>query len=131
MLAAQRGEEAGCDEIVFHRSEYMTEGAHSSILILKDGVLAGPVQNEWILPSVTRKHLFETAEELGIPREERNITMDEFTDADEIIVCSTTKICAAADTFSGRPVGMKDRDLFRKIQKAYFDRIFRETGWKL
>ena len=131
VLAAQRGEEAGCDEIVFHRGEYMTEGAHSSILILKDGTLIGPVQNEWILPSITRKHIFEAAEELGIPREERNITMDEFKDADEVIVCSTTKICAAADTFNGRPVGMKDRELFRKIQKAYFDRIFRETSWKL
>ena len=41
--------------------------------------------------------------------------MDEVWNADEVIVCSTTKVTAAADTLDGKPVGMKDRDLFHKL----------------
>lgn len=131
VVASQRAKEAGCGEAVLHRGNQLTECAHSSLLILKDGVLIGPKLNELILPSVSRKHLFEIAEELGVPTEKRDITMDEVFSADEVIVCSTTKVTAAADTIDGKPVGMKDRGLFLKLQKAYFDRVEREIGWKL
>ena len=57
--------------------------------------------------------------------------MDEIYDADELIVCSTTKLCVAADTLNKKPVGMKDRELFKKIQKAYMDRVEKEIGWKM
>ena len=128
VMASQRAKEAGCDEAVLHRGQQLTECAHSSILLLKNGVLLAPVLNELILPSITRKHIFETAAQLGIPCEMRDISMDEVFAADEVIVCSTTKVCAAADTIDGKPVGMKDRETFLKIQKAYFDRIREEIG---
>ena len=44
---------------------------------------------------------------------------------------STTKLCVAADTLNKKPVGMKDRELFKKIQKAYMDRVEKEIGWKM
>ncbi len=131
VIAAQRAKEAGCDEAVMHRGDQLTECAHSSLLILKDGVLIGPKLNELILPSISRKHLFETAEQLGIPTEKRDVSMAEVFDADEVIVCSTTKVCAAADKIDGKPVGMKDRETFRKIQQAYFERIRNEIGLEL
>ncbi len=131
VMASEAAKQAGCDEAVFHRGELVTECAHSSLLILKDGVLTAPVLNELILPSISRKHVFEIAEELNIPSECRDITLDEVMKADEVIVCSTTKVCAASDTIDGKPVGMKDRELFERIQKAYFSRIEKEIGWKL
>lgn len=131
VIASQRAKEAGCDEAILHRGNQLTECAHSSLLILKDGKLIGPKLNELILPSISRKHLFEIAEETGVPAEMRDVDMDEVWNADEVIVCSTTKVCAAADTIDGKPVGMKDRGLFHKLQKAYFDRVEREIGWKL
>ncbi|MCR5449099.1 MAG: aminotransferase class IV [Solobacterium sp.] len=131
VVASQRAKEAGCGEAVLHRGNQLTECAHSSLLLLKDGVLIGPKLNELILPSISRKHLFEIAEELGVPTQMRDVTMDEVWNADEVIVCSTTKVTAAADTLDGKPVGMKDRELFLKLQKAYFDRVEKEIGWKL
>ena len=131
VMAAQKAKEEGCGETVMHRGNQLTECAHSSLLLLKDGVLIAPVLNELILPSISRKHIFEIAEELGIPSEARDVTMDEVYDADEVIVCSTTKLCVAADTLDGKPVGMKDRALFEKIQKTYMDRVEREVGWKM
>lgn len=131
VMAAQKAKEENCGECVMHRGNQLTECAHSSLLLLKDGVLKAPVLNELILPSISRKHIFEIAAELGIETEVRDITMDEVYDADEVIVCSTTKLCVAADTLAGKPVGMKDRALFEKIQKTYMDRVEREIGWKM
>ncbi len=127
-MAAQKSAEAGCDEAILHRGDQLTECAHSSLLILKDGKLIGPVLNELILPSISRKHLFELAAELGIPTEARNVSMQEVWDADEVLVCSTTKLCAQVDTIDGKPVGMKDEALFHKLQDAYFHKVEDECG---
>ncbi len=131
VIASQRAKEAGCDEAVLHRGKQLTECAHSSLLILKDGVLRAPKRNELVLPSITRKHLFETAAQLGIPTEERDISMAEVFDADEIIVCSTSKLCAAACRIDEKPVGGKDRETFKKLQHTYFQRIKDEIGLQL
>ncbi|NTV79590.1 MAG: D-amino acid aminotransferase, partial [Clostridiales bacterium] len=37
VMAAQRAEEAGCQEAVFHRGDRVTECAHSNVSIIKDG----------------------------------------------------------------------------------------------
>ena len=131
VMAAEHAKEAGCNESIFHRGNQLTECAHSALLLLKDGKLLAPVLNELVLPSISRKHLFEIADAEGVPTEARDITMDEVFDADEVIVCSTTKVCAHADTIDGKPVGMKDPELFGRLQKAYFGRIEQEIGLKL
>ena len=131
VMASQHAKEEGCNESIFHRGSQLTECAHSALLLLKDGKLLAPVLNELVLPSISRKHIFEIAEAEGIPTEIRDISMDEVFDADEVIVCSTTKVCAHADTIDEKNVGMKDPELFGKIQKAYFDRIEREIGLHL
>lgn len=131
VMAAQKAKEEGCGEIVMHRGNQLTECAHSSLLLLKDGKLIAPVLNELILPSISRKHIFEIAQSLNIPTEARDVTMDEVYNADEVIVCSTTKLCVAANSINGVPVGLKDRDLFNKIQKTYMNRVEKEIGWKM
>ncbi len=131
VTAAQRAEEAGCQEAILHRGNQLTECAHSSLLILKDGKLIAPELDNLILPSISRKHIYQVAEKLGVPTEVRTVTMDEVWNADEIIVCSTSKLMAAADTIDGKPVGMKDRELFLKLQQEYFREVLDECGWDL
>ncbi|NCB32515.1 MAG: D-amino acid aminotransferase [Erysipelotrichia bacterium] len=127
-MAAQKTAEAGCDEAVLHRGEQLTECAHSSLLILKEGRLIAPILNELVLPSISRKHLFELAAQLGIPTEARDISMQEVRNADEVLVCSTTKLCARADIMDGNLIGMKDEVLFHTLQDAYFHKVQDECG---
>ena len=42
VLTAQQTKENGCDEVVYHRGDRVTEGFHSNILMLKDGALCSP-----------------------------------------------------------------------------------------
>ena len=66
-MAMQQAVEAGCDEVVFHRGDRVTEGAHSGLAILKDGVFCTPPADNLILPSITRKHFLTLCDKLGVP----------------------------------------------------------------
>lgn len=122
VLAAQKAKEMGCTEAILHRGETVTEGAHTSTLIIKDGQIITHPLDELVLPSITRKHIKEIAEENGIPFIEREFTLDELRGADEILVASTTTVIKAAKKLDGEAVGAKNPELVEKIQKLYFEK---------
>ena len=85
-----------CDETVFHRGDLVTECAHSNVSIIKDGKFITHQLDCLVLPGITRKHLIEICHEKGIPVEERDYTLEELKNADEIIVSSSGALCMPA-----------------------------------
>ena len=130
VLANQRAAEAGCDEAVLHRGSRVTECAHSNISMLKDGVFRTAPTDELILPGITRKHLIQLCGELGIPVEEKPFTMVQLMNADEVIVSSSSAMCMKAESIDGIPVGGKDPERLKLLQKSYLEKFHRETGTK-
>lgn len=131
VFAAQKTAEAGATEALMHRGERVTEAAHSSILILKDGALVMPPLDELILPGITRAIIKALCEENGIPTVERVFTVDELLAADEILLCSTTKNVICVYEVDGKAVGGKDKALATKIQGLFLEEIENQTGVKL
>ena len=127
VMAAQKAEEAGCDECIFHRGDIVTECAHSNVSILKDGVFITHPTDHYILPGISRMHLIQECKRLGIPVDETPFTMKELYEADEIIVSSSTKLIVRACELEGKPVGGKAPELFKKLQDAYLERFQKET----
>ena len=128
VFAAQKATDAGATEALQHRGDRLTEAAHSSILIIKDGVVIMPPLDELILPGITRLIIENLCKENNIPTETRVITVDEVLNADEIILCSTTKNILYVYTVDGKPVGGKDQPLAKRIQELFLARIYEETG---
>ena len=118
-MAMQQAVEAGCDEVVFHRGDRVTEGAHSSLAILKDGVFCTPPADNLILPSITRKHFLTLCDKLGVPTRIAPFTVDELKNADEVMILSTGTHCVGACELDGKPLGGKDPALLERLQKAY------------
>ena len=127
VLASQRAKEAGCDESVFYRGDHVMECAHSGLSVLIRGTLVTTPLSEWILPSITRKHLLQLCRELGVPVEERMYTIKEMMEADEIIVTSSLTLFSRVVQIDGKPVGGRDPSLYQKLSGAYNDRFVRET----
>lgn len=128
VFAAQKATEHGYTEALMHRGERVTEAAHSSILIIKDGKVIMPPLDELILPGITRAVIKELCEAHGIPTQERVFTVDEVLNADEIILCSTTKNVIFVYNIDGKTVGGKDQALAKRIQELFLDKIYNETG---
>lgn len=117
-LAATAADRADCDEAIFHRGDIVTECAHSNCSIFKDGkVITHPLTNH-ILPGTARLRLLAFAEKLGYGVEEREYTLDELMNADEVVVHSTGSFCLAAATVDGKPVGGKAPEMLKAIQDA-------------
>ena len=127
VMASQKAVAAGCDEVVFHRGDNVTECAHSNVSILKDGVFKTHPTDHFILPGITRMHLIQECKKLLIPVDETPFTLEELFDADEIIVSSTSKLCSAACELNGKPVGGKDTPLHQKLQESYYNRYLETT----
>ena len=123
VMAAQKAREAGCSEAVFVRDGYVTEGSHSNISIIKDGVFITHPLDNLILPGTERKHMLAYCKELGIPTKERAFTLEELAEADEIIVSSTSHPSMRAMEMDKKAVGMKNPELVEKLRKKYMDEI--------
>ena len=105
VLASKSAEEHGCDEAVFIRDGIVTECAHSNIFIVKDDVVLTHPEGPFILPGVTRKRVLYICESLGIKYDEREFKKEDLFAADDVLVTSTTKLCAKVEKIDGINVG--------------------------
>ncbi len=117
-LAATAADRAGCGEAVFHRGDIVTECAHSNVSIFKDGKVITHQLDDKVLPGTARLRLLAFAEKLGFGVEERDYTLDELMNADEIVVHSTGSFCIPVKTVDGKPVGGKAPEMLKTIQDA-------------
>lgn len=117
-LAAAAAHRNGCMEAIFHRGDIVTECAHSNVSIFKNGAVITHPLNSHILPGTARKRLLAFAKSLGYKTEEREYTLEELMNADEIVVHSTGSFCIPVKTVDGRAVGGKASEMLKKIQDA-------------
>ncbi len=130
VIASQKGELAGCDEIVFHRGDRVTECSHSNVSIIKDGQFITPPTDHYILPGIARAHLIKMCKRLGIPVYETPFTVKEMMEADEVIVCSSSNFCLSAYEIDGQKVGGKEPELLHKLQDAVMEELIEATNPK-
>ncbi|MFT8349413.1 D-amino acid aminotransferase [Clostridium saccharoperbutylacetonicum] len=128
VIAAQKTEEAGCQEAVFHRGDRVTECAHSNVSIIKEGILKTAPTDNLILPGIARVHLIKMCKAFNIPVDETAFTLKELMEADEVIVTSSGQFCMATSEIDGKPVGGKAPELVKKLQAALLNEFLEETN---
>jgi D-alanine transaminase len=128
VFAAQKATSLGATEALMHRGERVTEAAHSSILMVKDGALVVPPLDELILPGITRAILEKLCHANNIPVITRIFTVEELMAADEILLCSTTKNVIRVYEIDGKAVAGKDTALAQRMQDLFLAEVARETG---
>ena len=130
VIANQKAKEAGCQEVIFHRGDRVTEMAHSNVSFLVDGTLVYHPFDNKVLPGIAIKHLIKTAEKLGVPTRAEEITVTEAMNADELIITSSGTLCNRITEVDKIPVGGKADELFHKLQDAAWDEFMVYTKQK-
>lgn len=82
-------EAANAIEVLYHDNDLIRECSRCNFFLVKDNVISTPATD--ILKGITRKQIIELARNTYTLLE-RDITLDEIVDADEIFITSTTKI---------------------------------------
>ncbi|MDR2435494.1 MAG: aminotransferase class IV [Treponema sp.] len=128
VMAAEKAERAGAEEVVFHRGDRVTECAHSNVHILKDGILRTAPTDNLILPGVARAHIIRHCKKLSIGVEERAFTLKEMMTADEVFISACSTFCAFADHIDGIPVGGKAPELEKRLRDSLIGEFREECG---
>lgn len=107
VLHFQEGFVAGSQEtLLFNHNQELTEASSSNIFIVKNGIIATPIQDNQILPGITRRLVIDILTKEGsLTVEERTITLAEVKAADEIWITSSSKEIAPVTQLDGLPVG--------------------------
>lgn len=129
LLSKQKAAEAGCFEAILHRGETVTEGSHSNISIVKDGVIITHQADNHILNGISRQKVLEICRNEGIPFEERAYTLEELSSADEVFSSGTTVEVMPVVEVAGKPVGNgQPGSVTRKLQTLFKAEIERQCG---
>lgn len=120
VLLRQLAVDAGCAETLLLRAGELTEGAASSVFVVRAGTLLAPPKSNWMLPGITYDVVLELAAHLGIAHAVRPISEAELRAADEIWITSSTKEITPVVQLDGKPVGTgRPGPLFRRMHAAY------------
>jgi len=95
----------GADDSVLIRNGYVTEASASNVYIVKNGVLITPPTSNSILHGITRQLVLSLARADGIAVEEREISVEELDEADEVIISSAGHEVWPVGSVNGKPVG--------------------------
>ena len=120
VLLRQAALDADAVEAVLLRDGQLTEGAASSILVVKNGVLHAPPPGSALLPGITAELILALAKRLGLPIRLGPVSETVLRHADELWLASTTRDVLPITVLDRHPVGDgRVGPLFRHMHQAY------------
>jgi D-alanine transaminase len=105
VLARQAATEAGASEAIFVRDGLITEGTHTTVFGVIDGVLRTHPANHLVLPGVTREVVIELAREAKTRMSEKAIGVAELPNATELFLTGTTTDVTPIVSVDGQTIG--------------------------
>lgn len=127
VLTNQRATEKGLDGAIFVRDGVVTEGTHSNVHILKDGVFWTHPADRYILGGITRAHLLSLCRTLKIPVREEPFSKEALFTADEVLISASAAGVRRVTEIDGTAVGAHAPDLIERLTEAYYRELLDET----
>ena len=91
VLSMNEAKKDGCNEVIMHKANLLTEGGASNIFFATDECIYTPSLTNNILPGITRELLINEIRNLGLNFEEGDYSLDELSNAKSIWLTSSTK----------------------------------------
>jgi D-amino acid aminotransferase len=125
VLANQAAKEGGGSEALLYLPDgTLTEGSHSSLFGVCDGVLRTSPNSPEILPGMTRGLVLKLAAELGVTVEERPLNRADLPRVSELFVTGTTWEIMPVVRVDGSAVGDgTPGPVTRRLQEAYQEKV--------
>jgi D-alanine transaminase len=122
VLLAQQAAESTADESILINDGIATEGSISNMFMVKNGQVFSSLKDNRILGGITRELVIELLQKNGITVSEKEITLAELKDADEIWLTSSTKEIRPVIELDGETVGAGVAGpLWNKAIKIYLE----------
>ncbi len=124
MLALREALESGCEEALLLDNEgYVAEGSGENFFMVRDGIIYTPELTS-CLDGITRKTIFQLAEDCNYEIREKRITRDEVYIADEAFFTGTAAEVLPIREYDGRVIGEGKRGpITTRLQDLYFKAV--------
>ncbi len=121
LLAHLEAQDAGAREtILLNTRGLLSEGSHTNVFFVKDGVLKTPAMSCGILSGITREVTIEVAAREGVRCEEGEYPREQLEQADEAFITSTLQEIFPVTRLDGRPVGTgRPGPTTKRLHEAY------------
>lgn len=125
VLAKQKARSRGAYEaILVDEKGQVREGTSSAVVCILHGILCAPANSATLLPSITRQFVFEIADDLKIPIQERSFSLNDLYTADEAFIAGSGDEIMGITDADEKPIRTgKVGELTRKIYQQYRSRI--------
>ena len=113
----------GYYEAVFHRDGKMTEGSHSNLFFVKDGVIYTHPADVLILNGITREIVLKLCRDIKIPYKEKAISFKNIHTMDEAFLTGTSTQIASIKQLDDHMFydGNRPGPITRKLQKLFLE----------
>ena len=105
VVAKQRASQAGAYDAILVRDGVVTEGAHTNVFVVLDGVLRTHAAGPGILGGITREIILEIACELNLPARAEAVRAAELPAAAEVFFTGTTTDVVPVVKLDGKQLG--------------------------
>lgn len=124
MLALKEALNSGAEEALLLDNEgYVAEGSGENFFLVRDGKIYTPELTS-CLDGITRRTIFQLAQEQGLQVIEKRITRDEVYLADEAFFTGTAAEVLPIRELDARIIGEGRRGpITEKLQSLYFDHV--------
>ena len=117
--------EKGCDEVIMHKNDFITEGGASNVFFINNDCVYTPSLSSNILPGITRELLITKIKESGVRVEEGQYTIDDLINAKSIWLTSSTKGLAQVSEILDFKTNLEmDNTLFKKCEEIFKNNFF-------
>lgn len=122
ILANNEARAAGCDEaLMLDPNGHVAEGSGANIFMVKNNVLYTPLL-DFALDGITRRTIIQVAQDQKYTVIEKNITLTELYNADEVFFCGTAAEVLAITQIDGNKIGSGEMGpITEKLQSTYQD----------
>jgi D-alanine transaminase len=120
ILSFQEARDLGSYECIFIRDSLITEGAHSNVFFVINGVLYTHPESENVLSGVTRKNVLRIARETGINVRETAVPENRINEIDEAFITNTSSEVAPVVSINDRIIGNGKPGLVTKLLQEKF-----------
>ena len=122
IMSMNSAKNKGCDEVIMHKDDAITEGGASNVFFASDECVYTPSLSTNILPGITRELLIQEIKASGINVEEGDYKIDDLVNAKSIWLTSSTKgLAQVTEIINQRTNIVIDHHLFLECEKIFKD----------
>ena len=125
VMSMNHAKDKGCEEVIMHKNNFITEGGASNIFFVKDNLVMTPALTNNILPGITRELLIKAIKNEGIDVQEGKYTLEDLIDSESIWLTSSTKgLAEVGEVINTKTKLIQGHELFKKCKDIFTKNFF-------